>query len=163
MHWRQMTEADLAEVAEIAALAFPDHRESLSCFAERLTLSPALCFVLEDGGALFGYLIAYPWPEGSIPPLDSLLGALPTERDALYLHDLALRPEARGTGQMKNIVRRLSEAARRSGARRIALVSVNDSVGAWRANGFEIADNDPAIRAKLASYGDGAHYMTRTI
>ena len=160
MHWRAMAAADLDDVVAVAAVAFPDHPEGLACFAERLALCPQLCFVLDGDGAAAGYLIAYPWPEGAIPPLDTLLGALPEDRSALYLHDLALLPRMRGKGQAAAGIALLLERARALGATRIALVSVNASAAFWEAHGFRSVQ---APAEKLASYGDAARYMRRAV
>lgn len=158
-----MRASDVDAVASVAATAFPDHFEDRACFEERLALFPQGCFVLASPAAVKGYLIAYPWPLGEIPPLDSLLGRLPAQREALYLHDLALDPAMRGRGHVRPIVAQLSEVARRWGARRIALVSVNDSASFWRGMGFEPRRDDPAIARKLESYGDDATYMIREL
>ncbi|MCD2323238.1 GNAT family N-acetyltransferase [Sphingomonas sp. IC-56] len=160
MHWRAMAAGDLDGVAAVAAIAFPDHPESHACFAERLALYPQLCFVLDDAGTVAGYLIAYPWPQGAIPPLDTLLGALPDDHSALYLHDLALLPRARGGGHAAAGIALLLEQARGLGASSIALVSVNASAAFWEAQGFATTD---APAGKLASYGADARYMRREI
>jgi len=152
-----MTADDLDGVVAVARVAFPDHPEDRACFAERLALAPDLCFVLAEGEEVAGYLIAYPWPLGSIPPLNSLLGALPEVRDALYLHDLALRPDVRGGGHTRAILDTLFAHA---AGLPIALVSVNDSAAFWRAQSFAESDA-PGLAAKLASYGPDARYMVR--
>jgi ribosomal protein S18 acetylase RimI-like enzyme len=157
MRWRQMAADDLDGVVAVARVAFPDHPEDRACFAERLALSPSLSFVLAEGEDIAGYLIAYPWPLGRIPPLNALLGALPEARDALYLHDLALRPDARGGGHTRAI---LDTLFARAGDRPIALVSVNESAAFWRAQGFA-AHESPDLAVKLASYGPDARYMVR--
>ena len=157
MRWRRMTADDLDGVAAVARVAFPDHPEDRACFAERLALAPDLCFVLADGENVTGYLIAYSWPLGSIPPLNTLLGALPEAQDALYLHDLALVPDARGGGHTRAILDTLFAHAGRTP---IALVSVNDSAAFWSAQGFAESDA-PGLTAKLSSYGPDARYMVR--
>ena len=158
MHWRLMAQGDLDGVVGVAALAFPDHPEGRACFAERLALAPATCFVLAEGARILGYLIAYPWPLDAIPPLDTLLGFLPDRRDAWYLHDLALLPEARGGGHARAGLGLLF--ARAQGP--LALVAVNDSAAFWRARGFA-ERNAPALQAKLSSYGPQARYMVRSV
>lgn len=155
-----MTADDLDGVVAVAAVAFPDHPESRACIAERLALSPALSFTLDDGGGVAGYLIAYPWPEGAIPPLDTLLGALPEDRSALYLHDLALLPIVRGQGMAATGLTLLLTRARALGAASLSLVSVNASTAFWEAHGFRSAE---APAAKLASYGGTARYMRRVL
>jgi ribosomal protein S18 acetylase RimI-like enzyme len=100
-----------------------------------------------------GYLIAYPWPLGAIPPLNSLLGSLPEDAGALYLHDLALLPEARGGGHARAVLDLLFAHALGTP---IALVSVNGSTGFWGGHGFVAQES-----ARLASYGPDARYMVR--
>jgi GNAT superfamily N-acetyltransferase len=158
MAWRPMLEADLLGVVRVAGTAFPDHFEDLACFAERLALSPDLCFVLDRDGGVEGYLIAYPWPRGEIPPLNSLLGGLPADHSNIYLHDLALAPRAQGGGWTRPVVETLAQAATEMGASTVSLVSVNESAAFWRRMQFETEPN-----AKLASYGPDARYMVRKI
>ena len=161
--WRPMRADDVDGVVAVAASAFPDHFEARACFAERVALFPQACFVLASDDDVKGYLIAYPWPLGAIPPLDSLLGTLPEARDVWYLHDLALHPEMRGQGHARPIVERLASEAGAAGVTKIALVSVNDSVPFWSSMGFAPVTGDPAIARKLESYGDDSTYMVRQL
>jgi hypothetical protein len=154
MRWRAMQPGDLDGVIAVAATAFPDHPEGRACFAERLALAPDSCWVLAEGERVAGYLIAYPWPLGAIPPLDTLLGRLPDDRSAWYLHDLALLPQVQGSGRAAAGLALLF--ARAQGP--IALVSVNDSADFWRRHGFVAR---PA--ASLSSYGPHAQYMVRSV
>lgn len=161
--WRPMCEADLDGVVTVARAGFPDHFEDRACFAERLALYPWGCFVLAARDHIRGYLIAYPWPVGAVPPLNSTLGDLPPERAAFYLHDLALHPEARGQGHARPIVERLADELRAGGADLIALVSVNGTQGFWEGMRFSAVAADAALIRKLASYGPDARYMTRAL
>lgn len=156
MHWRAMEAGDLDGVVAVARIAFPDHPEGRACFAERLALAPRSCFVLEGEGHIAGYLIAYPWPQGAIPPLDTLLGGLPEVRDSWYLHDLALLPKVRGGGNARAGLALLFAQV----SAPIALVSVNESAAFWQAQGF-VPRESAELRAKLASYGADARYMIR--
>lgn len=162
-HWRPMHGDDVDGVVAVAAVAFPDHFERRDCFAERFALFPQGCFVLAAGDAVQGYLIAYPWPLGAIPPLNSLLGALPASRETWYLHDLALHPDACGQGHARPIVERLAIEAREQGAERIALVSVNDSMPFWQGVGFAPVAGDATLARKLESYGEASRYMVRAL
>ena len=162
--WRPLRRDDLEAVASVAALAFPDHYEAPACFAERLRLSPSWCFALEDGrGELEGYLLAWPWPLGSIPPLNRLVGSLAEQDRGLFIHDLALRPQAAGRGLAGGIVRRVIEQARSAGFEAVALVAVNDTTAFWRRQGFGDAELAPEVREKLAAYGESARYMVRPV
>lgn len=162
LDWRTMREGDLDGVVEVARVAFPNHPEDRPCFAERLALNPAGCFVLTDGGAVRGYMVAYPWVADSAPALNTLIGAVPTDATVMYLHDLALHPDARGGGHARPAVERLAAQARADGWPAIALVAVNDAAPFWNRLGFEVRSSD-ALAAKLAGYGDDARYMVRSL
>lgn len=160
--WRAMTADDLDGVCTVAAVGFPDHFENRDCFADRLALHPRGCRVLTDGREVVGYLIAYPSRRGSVPSLNSRLTILPADADTLYLHDLALRPEARSGGHARAAIDALIAQAKGDGWPAIALVAVNDAEAFWARHGFVV---DPAqdMRAKLASYGPDARYMLRLL
>ncbi|SPU54994.1 Predicted acetyltransferase [Brevundimonas vesicularis] len=161
--WRSMRPTDIDAVVEVARLSFPDHFEDRACFQNRLALYPRGCFVLaESEGAARGYLIAYPWKAESAPPLNTEIEGLPAEPDLIYLHDLALHPEARGGGVTGAIVERLAEQATEDGWPAVALVAVNDAVGFWSRHGF-VEQPAEAMAAKLASYGADARYMLRPL
>lgn len=161
--WRRMETSDLDGVVRVARAAFPDHFEDRACFAERQSLYPEGCFVLTQGlGKVLGYLIAYPWLSGSAPPLNSLIGGLPSQAEIIYLHDLALLPEAQGQGHTRAIVEHLAAQARADGWSAIALVAVNRAAAFWTKMGFAVMQ-DPAMAEKLASYGTDADYMVRRL
>ncbi len=113
-------------------------------------------------GMTAGYLIAYPWRADSAPALDTLLETLPADPAVIYLHDLALHPDARGAGHAATIVEALAEDARAGGWPALALVAVNNAAPFWQRHGFKIRDTPP-LRAKLASYGPDACYMVRAL
>ena len=163
LQWRPMRPTDIDAVVEVARLSFPDHFEDRACFENRLALYPRGCFVLGEGdGAARGYLIAYPWKSESAPPLNTVIEGLPAQPGLIYLHDLALHPEARGGGVTGAIVERLAEQATEDGWPAVALVAVNDAVGFWSRHGF-VEQLAEAMAAKLASYGADARYMLRPL
>jgi len=154
---------DVDAVVEVARLSFPDHFEDRACFQNRLALYPRGCFVLAAGeGPAEGYLIAYPWRADAAPPLNTVIEGLPADPALIYLHDLALHPDARGGGVTGAIVERLAEQAAEDGWPAIALVAVNDAAAFWTRHGFTPRD-PPGMAAKLASYGADARYMVRTL
>jgi ribosomal protein S18 acetylase RimI-like enzyme len=159
--WRNVRTDDLDAVVALARLAFPDHFEDRRCFAERLSLFPKGCFALDGPAGLSGYLISYPWISMSVPPVNALIHELPARADVIYLHDLALHPDARGLGLARAAVEKLVEQAEGDGWRQIALVAVNDAAAFWKAARFR-ASSACGV-AGLASYGDHAIYMTREI
>jgi GNAT superfamily N-acetyltransferase len=161
--WRPMTAADLHAVQAVAGLVHPAYPEDEAVFAERLRLVPEGCHVLVDEeGLLLGYLVSHPWPVGAAPALNALLGEIPAGPANWYIHDLALLPEARGSGAARRIIAQVADSARRAGCTGLALVAVNDSAEFWLRHGFRPVD-DPALAGKLASYDDAARYMRREL
>lgn len=159
--WRPMQAADLPIVKSLADIIHPAFPESGAVFANRLALYPAGCAVLDGDDGLKGYVLSHPWRDRSPPPLDAVLTpvAAPT---TWYIHDLALLPETRGSGAGTAIVGLLATRARENNLPNMTLVAVNNSVHFWQRQGFTVTD-DPALEAKLASYGDQARFMTRDL
>ena len=153
-----MHEGDVRRVVDVASVCYPQHYEDMAIFLERLRLFPDGCLSLEtDDGRVEGYILAYPWTAGGAPPLNQLVLRLPAEADVLYLHDLALMPEMRGHGHAAAGLERVVHVA---DGRPVTLVSVNGTVPFWSGLGFQVIDT-PALRDKLASYGEDARYMVR--
>lgn len=155
-----MTEADLPALLAVADVVHPNYPEEPAVFEERLRLYPAGCLVLERAGKPIGYILSHPWHYARPPALNSLLGALPDRPGTYYIHDIALLPEARGTGSVTPLFERLIANARAGGFPNISLVAVNNSAGMWARYGFETVV-DPALEPKLRSYDDDARFMVR--
>lgn len=162
MHWRTLTTLDLPAVAGIAALVHPAFPEDDVIFAERRRLYPDGARLLELNGAPAGYLFSHPWRYQSLPALNTLLGALPPDADTYYLHDLALLPEARGTGAAAMIVGDILRHARAAGFAHVSLVAVNGSLPFWYKHGFR-AVAAPLLSEKLKSYEDEACLMVKPL
>lgn len=155
--WRPAGPGDLADIMAIAAVVHPAFPEDEAVFAERLRLYPAGCRLLVDEAGPLGYVVSHPWQLGGCPPLNGLIGAIPAEADAYYIHDLALLPAARGTGAAGTLVALLKDHAEESRLPALSLVAVNGSTGFWQRQGF--AERRPADPLKLASYGADARFM----
>jgi len=98
----------------------------------------------------------------SIPPLDQCLGALPETSNCLYIHDVAILPEARGKSASKRVIDLLSALGLRKRLPALAGVSVYGSHRLWRRYGF-VPSDDPILKAKAASYGDTATYVVKRL
>lgn len=153
-----MTLPDLGDVERIAAAVHPAHPEDAAVFRERMRLYPAGCFVLDGAAGIRGYVLAHPWLLGQPPSLNTLLGRLPTDPDTLYLHDLALLPDARVAGSGSRAVELIAERARGEGVATVSLLAVGQSPGFWQRQGFLAAD----FGTDLSSYGT-ATFMTRPV
>lgn len=157
--WRPMRAADLPEVMAVANEVHLDLPEDEAVFAERVALYPAGCLVLQmPDGEIAGYAISHPIVPDQPPCLNSLLGEISVQAREYYIHDVALLPKLRGSGLAKAVIRQLLQQAR--GFDGVALVSVYGTADFWGRFGFVKSPRD--MGAKLAAYGDGAVYMTRS-
>lgn len=161
-HWRTMTVSDLDAVVAVAAEVHPDFPEEAAIFAERLKLFVDGCRVLDMGSGIAAYLLSHPWRELEPPPLNAPLGALPPIPGTFYIHDLALLPQARGTGAAALAVADAIRLAQGLRLPNLSLVAVNASVGFWGKQGFSVVA-DPRLGAKLSSYGSDARFMMRPV
>ncbi len=157
-----MEAGDLPAVMSIAAIVHPDLPERVEVFAERLSLFPRGCLVLDGENGVAGYVVAHPWRALSIPPLDSLIGQLPRREDTRYIHDLALLPSARAKRAGSEIVQRLLNEARADAVPSVSLVSVYGSGPFWRRQGFA-AVATTELTARLLFYGPGATFMVHPL
>lgn len=156
--WRPLLTADLASVSDIAARVHPGFFEDDFVFAERQLLAPQGCWICDGPDGAMGYVLSHPWTLAAPPALNAPLGTIPHEPDIFYIHDLALLPQARGTGAAGRIVRTLIEIAQPYPA--MSLVAVNGSIPFWSRFGFAVADR-PDLAQKLLSYGEDARFMMR--
>ncbi len=161
-NWRSLRSGDLAAVSHIAACVHPTFPEDDAVLAERLSLAPQGCFLLELAHEPCGYLLSHPWHAYNVPPLNSSLGSLPENPKTWYLHDLALLPQAQGQGHAGPIVEHLIKIAETAQFSNIALVAVNGSHLFWARFGFREI-HAPALRKKLSSYDEAALYMMRAL
>ena len=160
--WRPATEADLAAIVAIADKIHVAYPEDAATIAERLRLYPAGCALFERVGTPLAYTLTHPWRYADPPALNARLGALPDSPTTYYIHDVALLPEARGTGAAAAIVQAIAGHAETAGSRNLSLVSVNNSVPFWTRFGFEVTD-EPSLGAKLLTYDADARFMVRRL
>ncbi len=132
--------------------------ERAEILAEKIALCPEGCGVLASGGRIVGYGISHPWRVGEVPALDTFLDALPAEPDCMFIHDVAIQPEARRQGAMQRFVAQVSRVARDRALARLALVSVYGTVPFWERCGFRVAAL-PQPATSFAGYGNTARYM----
>lgn len=160
---RPLTLQDLPAVCRIQAACYvavtPESPESL---AAKIQAAPQTCFLALASGAALAYVLAMPWREGEAVPLDSPSCALPGIPDCLYIHDLAVDPAAAGRGIGQQMISAVLAAAQTLALSRQCLVAVQGARTFWQRHGFVARPTTPALRQKLASYGEDAVYMTRS-
>jgi GNAT superfamily N-acetyltransferase len=158
--WQPTEPADLDAIAAIGNHVHAGLPERPEVFAEKLHLFPDGCFSLVQRTEIVGYGISHPWRRDGIPPLDTLLGALPAAPDCLFVHDVVVLPQARGRGAAGALIDRLAQLARQRKIAVLALVAVHDTAPLWARHGFTVVQ-DASLAAKLRSYGERACYMRR--
>ena len=159
---RPMREDDLDAVLAVQAACYPPAmQEPAAVVLARLRAAPATTLVACEGGAVCAYLFAYPSRLGQVTPLDAPF-APAASPDTLYLHDLAVAPQALGRGLGRRLAEQLLEAGRQQGLRHAALVAVQESWRFWEGLGFAHDSGRPPC-ALLATYPGSALYMTRRL
>ncbi|WP_367066760.1 GNAT family N-acetyltransferase [Oryzisolibacter sp. LB2S] len=156
---RPLLAADLPGLLAVQRACYGDGLiESAEVYARRLA-SPANCsLVLVEDGRVLAYLAAYHSVLGKVTPLHGDFEATPAP-DTLYLHDMAVHPAHAGRGLARALLAALRADA--TGLRHQALVSVQDSQAYWQRQGYAVHPlHDGAQRARLASYGAQAVYMS---
>lgn len=161
---RPLRPADLDAVMDIQSACYTAFApESRAAMAAKPRLAPGTCWVATAGARPrpLAYLLALPWRLGQAPALDAVLERLPQAPDCLYLHDLAVAPEARTLGLGAALVERFFATLRRGPWQHAALIAVQDAAPYWQRHGFVRQTPDAALAAKLSTYGAGAQYMCR--
>ena len=153
--WIPLLKSDGAEVDRIAKLIHPTLPERKEVLLEKIRLFPGGCFKFVFNGQMAGYGISHPWALCSVPPLDDFLRALPANPDCIYIHDVAVLPEARGHTAAGKFIEKISAVAKRMHIKRLACVSVYGTHVLWARFGFRITESC----LDLATYGDRAKYM----
>lgn len=153
-----MRAEDLPAVCAISDAVHGGYTERSEVYEERLRLFPAGCQVLESGGTIGGYLVSHPWRSGGSPELDRMVGALPSDADVYYLHDLALLPSVRGTGAGAAGLAEAMRIAAEHGFDAVELTAVAGADAWWAARGF--VDAGPA---QGGGYGPEARRMRRPV
>lgn len=161
--WLPLRSEDLADLDRIGNDMHPLFPERLEVIAEKFALfSEGFRRLVDRQGRMAGYAIGYPWRLWSIGPLDTFIGALPDQADCIYVHDVALLPEARGQSLPGLYLNALRRIAVQRGYRHLSLLSVYGTVPAWERYGFTVASR-AEVDAAIAPYGHDARYMVADV
>ena len=160
--WLPISASDIVVVDAIATAIHPGLPESPEVFSEKVHLFPSGCFKYVKNNNVMGYGISHPWLLFQIPPLDELLGGIPTNADCMYIHDVAILPAARGNNAAGKYVDKIREVAKLNNLEKIACVSVYGTDVLWGRFGFKIVQSD-GINNKLLTYGNSAKYMIANV
>lgn len=161
---RPLTAADLPELMAVQLACYgAAFAEGGEVFARRLASAADCSLALEQDGRLRAYLAAYRSRLSKVTPLHGDFEAVEAP-DTLYLHDMAVHPDAAGRGLARALLAPLWERARAEGLRHTALVSVQGSRAYWERHGYRLHALDQARqRQHLQGYGQDALYMSRPL
>ncbi len=158
---RPLEPGDIPAALAIQAQAYPAFlREDEAAFASRIAMKASYCLAATRDGQLVAYLLAHGWLSLAPPPVGTILPAeAPSE--ILFIHDLAVSPEGRGSGIGRDLVARAFELAARDGLHPAELIAVEGAKPYWTSLGFEPVDCSAELAAKVAAYGPQACLMKR--
>lgn len=155
--------ADLPAILHIQARCYTAIvPESAASMGAKVAAAPDSCFIACRGEHIVAYLLALPWRFDDPPCLDAAECALPEQPDTLYLHDLAVAPEARGSGAADALVHAFLAALGRLRLPRASLIAIQGSAPWWARYGFARVPVNDALSVRLAGYGNDASYMSRS-
>ena len=168
-HLRSVTTPDLDAVLSIQAQCYaPGFHEPSAAFESKLTTFNSAWLACVNNIPA-GYLFTLPLALGetlAMPSLAESKSASSTDAapNCLYLHDLAVLPQYRGSGISHMLFGAAQALAQAQKLEHMALVAVQGSTPFWQSLGFvEVTEPHPSIQAKLATYGDGATFMLCSI
>lgn len=163
MDIRPMKPADLGLVLAIQQRCYPPaYHEPLAAFDNKLRQSPASAWLATCDEGAQAYLVTLPVDEAHFPALHADDWCLPPRAKWLYLHDLAVDPDHRGSGAGQRLVQHAFAHARVLGLEGLALVAVQGSQPYWARQGFQARTlTHTGLLEKLRSFGDDACFMVR--
>jgi len=161
---RGLRATDLPGLMALQALAYgAGFVEPPAVMAQRLAITPDTVWGLFDAsGAMRAYLLAYRSVSGAVAPLHQPFNPAP-QPTALYLHDLAVHPSAKGQGLGPRLVAMALALARDEGLSGLGLVAVQGSQPFWQHQGFALSQPAAGSQASLAAYGEDAAYLWRSL
>jgi len=134
---RPIEPADWPVVDRIQRAAFDASViEKLVVFESFAAFSPTTCLLATAGERALGYLLAHPWIPDDLPPLNTVLDRLPENAGSLFIHDLALNPDARGQRVGRALVKTAFAAGKKLRLTSASLLAVQASGTFWQHQGF---------------------------
>lgn len=157
-HWRPMNEADIARASEIERSAHPDYQEGKAIIANRLQIFPDGSFIFQVDGIAHDYMLCHPWIRGCPVAMNTTITHTSYDADCLYIHDLAMSIDVRGTGAGRSAIPIACDLALARGFRTLAIVALPLAKTFWERRGFIVAAITDGTNL-TSKYGSGAQYM----
>ncbi len=150
---------DVSHIVQLQHRAYAsNYLEDADSFLAKITASPLTAFGAWHNNQLVGYLVAVLMHDHEGLDLNtSYIPAVPmAEAQRVYIHDLAVHPDFRGTGLADTLLECLDAAVTSAPIVEYLLVSVQGSHGFWEKRGF-VVSSDPVPNG----YGPEAVLMLR--
>jgi len=160
--WLPLSPSDFDAVDGIAQAIHVEIYERTEVLFDKAGHFPQGCRKLVLDGVMLGYAITHPWFINEIPQIDAFLPKRDEPPDCIFVHDVAVLPEARGSNAAGSFLALLRPLAQARGLRFFACVSVYGTDRLWSRFGFTLITR-PEIDAKLTSYGPTAKYMVAPV
>lgn len=160
---RPLAPGDVPAALAIQAQAYPAFlREDEPAFASRIATRASYCLAATRNGALVAYLLAHGWRSLAPPPIGTIL-PVEAPSEVLFIHDLAVSPEGRGSGIGGDLIRRAFDLAARGGLATAELIAIEGAAPYWASLGFEVVACSADLATKVAAYGAQARMMGRAL
>ena len=150
---------NIDDILRIQKAAYGEmYLEDGDSFIAKIIASPATSFAAWRDSSMVAYLIAVPLQSDDGLHLNtSDVPAVPPENaTVMYIHDVAIHPEARGDGVAQLLLQHLEDAVSGTSISQWLLVSVQGSQDFWVKQGFAVSP-----RPAPNGYGAEAVLMLR--
>lgn len=136
---RKLIHDDIEQILQLQQLAYrTSYLETAASYAVKITIGEHLCFGAWLNGQLIGHLVAVPLLVDASIDLDSsrLDPVEMSDARVIYIHDLAVHPNHRGTGLSDDLLANMFQFATEHHIEAFNLVAVQHSTQFWAKRGF---------------------------
>ena len=156
---RSITEQDWPQIMAIQAACYTEVTpEPLSAMRSKWLASADTCWVIENSLQVCGYALSHPWYKGQAAKLNIETPAQ-VNGDCLYLHDMAISPEAQGSGAGKMLMTQLINHSKTLNVLGIGLVAVQGANTYWQRFGFKQSSDTQPLLQSLQGYPQDTVYL----
>jgi GNAT superfamily N-acetyltransferase len=134
---KELKKHHVSAVMEAQRLSYVSSlHEAEEVFASRRKIFKRGCLGCFEHDRLLAYVFCHPWVFDSIVPLGKKLSFIPESPTCLYIHDLAVIPEARHRGLATELLKAVFAIADGLNLKKYCLVAVQGSEEFWIKHGF---------------------------
>ncbi|WP_159991858.1 GNAT family N-acetyltransferase [Pelistega ratti] len=156
---------DIPQILDLQRICYEvAFQEDSAAFSSKINQPDSLCWVVEKEGELLAYFMAIATNRERFPCLNTGQYDVLGHTDILYLHDMAISPQARGQGLLKQLLAKVWQQAEQLMLKEAFLIAVQGSSNMWASKGFIVVEaKQYGLEAQLRTYGEGAVLMYKKI